>query len=408
MNLSLPHGPRRFAHRTRRRIRREPDFLCRLNHPEAPGFWNGDRAVSGWIASDRPVAAVTLCAPGRPDDPARLVARPDVDWKLRGRFRCRTGFSGATPVFGWLGDAARIELRVRIDWAGGGSAEAVFGMESRSDERKAKRARFEHRLRCPVCGGTLRSGPGERACSACGARFPERIGIPDFLTREAVQAHGADETENVSDWEYDPRIVEELRKQPDGLFLDCGAGLRRTAYPQVVHLDIVRYSTTDVVGVAERLPFADGTFDGVISVAVLEHVRDPFQCARELVRVLKPGGVCFAAVPFLQPRHAYPHHYFNMTGEGLRSLFPDLADVEQFVPLSLHPLQSIQWILLQYWLGLSPAARRRFARMTVDDLINCPKPDDPAAAGLAVIHDLDQARREDLAGGTCLIGRKRS
>jgi hypothetical protein len=26
-------------------------------------------------------------------------------------------------------------------------------------------------------------------------------------------------------------------------------------------------------------------------------------------------------VPFLQPLHGYPHHYYNMTGEGLRNLF---------------------------------------------------------------------------------------
>jgi hypothetical protein len=34
-------------------------------------------------------------------------------------------------------------------------------------------------------------------------------------------------------------------------------------------------------------------------------------------------------VPFLQPLHGYPHHYFNMTHMGVRSLFEDQIEIEQ-------------------------------------------------------------------------------
>ena len=39
-----------------------------------------------------------------------------------------------------------------------------------------------------------------------------------------------------------------------------------------------------------RLPFPDGAFDGVRSERMLQHLREPFQAIREMVRVVKPGG----------------------------------------------------------------------------------------------------------------------
>lgn len=41
---------------------------------------------------------------------------------------------------------------------------------------------------------------------------------------------------------------------------------------------------------AEALPFADASFDAVLSVFAIIFAPDPERCARELVRVLRPGG----------------------------------------------------------------------------------------------------------------------
>jgi len=55
---------------------------------------------------------------------------------------------------------------------------------------------------------------------------------------------------------------------------------------------------TEVVGGAgEHLPFPDASFDLVLSHEVLEHVQDDEQSAREIVRVLKPGGRLVLFVP---------------------------------------------------------------------------------------------------------------
>jgi SAM-dependent methyltransferase len=44
------------------------------------------------------------------------------------------------------------------------------------------------------------------------------------------------------------------------------------------------------VGFAERLEFADDSFDSVLSYDVLEHVQDPARALEEIARVLRPGG----------------------------------------------------------------------------------------------------------------------
>ena len=47
----------------------------------------------------------------------------------------------------------------------------------------------------------------------------------------------------------------------------------------------------------DALPFADGSFDASVSGEVLEHVADDAAAARELGRVLRPGGLCVVTVP---------------------------------------------------------------------------------------------------------------
>ena len=73
-----------------------------------------------------------------------------------------------------------------------------------------------------------------------------------------------------------------------------------------------------VVGDGMRLPFGDDSFDGVLCAAVLEHIPDPPSFVSELGRVLKPGGVLFGYVSFLEPFHGMS--YFHMTHMGLEYL----------------------------------------------------------------------------------------
>ena len=85
--------------------------------------------------------------------------------------------------------------------------------------------------------------------------------------------------------------------------------------------EIVDYVTTDILGIGEVLPFKNGTFDAVISIA-LEPVKDPFKCASESSRALKKGSTLVSHIPFYSPiYHRYPQHYYNMTFQGHENLY---------------------------------------------------------------------------------------
>src|SRR5258705_919932 len=195
----------------------------------------------------------------------------------------------------------------------------------------------------------------------------------DFLTPGLRREFSIVGTANVSANTYDGNALALIEDAEEGWVLDCGAGRRDTYYPNVVNFEIVDYDSTDVLGVGEALPFKDDAFSAVISVAVLEHVRDPFACAREIIRVLKPGGRLYCSVPFLQPLHAFPHHYFNMTHQGLRSLFERGLVIErQEVIDSMKPIWTLEWLVRAWAEALSPTARKRFLSQRLEEFVRPP------------------------------------
>jgi SAM-dependent methyltransferase len=94
--------------------------------------------------------------------------------------------------------------------------------------------------------------------------------------------------------------------------LDIGCGLgayvrafsRYTERAYGIDIDAARveHGVTEglhglVAGVGESLPFADGSFDGILLNEVLEHVRNDRETVREALRVLRPGGRIVIFVP---------------------------------------------------------------------------------------------------------------
>ena len=68
---------------------------------------------------------------------------------------------------------------------------------------------------------------------------------------------------------------------------------------------------------AQHMPFAEGSFDMVISCETIEHVPDPAAAVREMYRVCKPGGTLYLTTP----------NYLNLMGLYLiyaRVRHPDL------------------------------------------------------------------------------------
>lgn len=127
---------------------------------------------------------------------------------------------------------------------------------------------------------------------------------------------------------YPQRFEELVAAMPaDGRAMDCGGGDRHHGDPRVINLEMTAWPTVDVVGTVLDLPFDDGTFDVILSQAVLEHVTDPALAVAEMARVLKPGGTVYIEAAFMQPGHLIPHHYFNICPAGLHLLCKPHLDI---------------------------------------------------------------------------------
>lgn len=113
-------------------------------------------------------------------------------------------------------------------------------------------------------------------------------------------------------------LINELNSNQLVLDLGCGIKSEDDLRPNTILLDAVHFRNVDVVNTHVRLPFEDSCFDLVVSQAVFEHVADPTKMAKEIFRVLKPGGKVLIDTAFMQPLHGDPYHYYNMTSEGLR------------------------------------------------------------------------------------------
>lgn len=96
----------------------------------------------------------------------------------------------------------------------------------------------------------------------------------------------------------------------------------------IIESDVAFAERTNFICDAHDLPFKDETFDGVIAQAVLEHVLDPWRCASEIHRVLKPGGTVYAETPFMQQVHAGRFDFTRFTHLGHRRLFRTFSEIE--------------------------------------------------------------------------------
>ena len=68
------------------------------------------------------------------------------------------------------------------------------------------------------------------------------------------------------------------------------------------------------LGDVGRLPYAGESFDVVLLVDVVEHVRDRRAMGAEVMRVLKPGGVCFITTPARLRYLCRPDPHYGVRG----------------------------------------------------------------------------------------------
>jgi SAM-dependent methyltransferase len=147
----------------------------------------------------------------------------------------------------------------------------------------------------------------------------------------------------------------------DGWALNLGAGGTAKRLRNLIELEYHLFRHTDVSADAHHLPFRDACFDAVVTFNTFEHLHDPPAAAREIYRVLKPGGRVILHTAFLQPLHEAPYHYYNATEFGVRKWF-EAFDVRSCkVSDNFNPLYVLSWfsseLLAVVEQHLGPAAR---------------------------------------------------
>jgi SAM-dependent methyltransferase/uncharacterized protein YbaR (Trm112 family) len=252
-------------------------------------------------------------------------------------------------------------------------------------------------LVCPACHGSLRghAADGDAAasvrCEGCGRAFPLVGDVPVLLLDDsafdpAAVAAGADAY--FPDRGNEDRRIRNLRRRLPGLASDLqheavdelvrnlvagrpgppiglvvGAGRRaddyRARFPGVELLvtDVEPALGAHVVADTLALPVADSSQDLVVAEHVIEHVVDPMAAGREIERVLRPGGIVLAKVPFSYPWHGGYVDFFRFTPAGFLAAFP--ATEPLHVGHGPGPMTSVAYTLQAAWVSLFSGRRAR-------------------------------------------------
>jgi SAM-dependent methyltransferase len=126
---------------------------------------------------------------------------------------------------------------------------------------------------------------------------------------------------------------------------------------QIVSSDVTVTAITQVGADAHQLPFASGSFDAVVAIAVLEHVIDPWRCVGEIHRVLASDGLVFADTPFMQQVHGGAYDFTRFTRSGHRYLFRRFEEIDS--GLSNGPGAALAWALAYFCCSFAVSVRAR-------------------------------------------------
>ncbi len=143
-------------------------------------------------------------------------------------------------------------------------------------------------------------------------------------------------------YDFDIFFEEKLKEVvKEDFVLDAGGGVpfQKRMAPYKSLFEGKKYATLDnaseykptIVGDIHAIPLKDGEVGAVICLSVMEHLQDPKKAAKEMWRVLRPGGKLLLYTHFIYPYHIQKGlygDYFRFTDDGLRYLLRDFSKIE--------------------------------------------------------------------------------
>lgn len=258
-------------------------------------------------------------------------------------------------------------------------------------------------LRCPICNFKLTLDNHQFRCLnfQCKTCFPIVNGIP-ILINELSSVFSISDFLNYEDTNLKPKSkIERLMiSLLPGISLNLNSKknyeklaemlLNKNENPKVLVIGgsivgqgmeaILSFSSIELIGSdvcfgpctalvcdSHDLPFENGSFDGVIVQAVLEHVVDPYRCVEEIHRVLKKDGLVYAETPFMAQVHLGKYDFTRFSHLGHRYLFRKFEEICSGAVCG--PGMALSWSYQYFLLSFvkSQAARallKIFARLT--------------------------------------------
>jgi SAM-dependent methyltransferase len=236
------------------------------------------------------------------------------------------------------------------------------------------------------------------AAASAAVERREILGVPHFHQSGALPLLNLLETQPTHPYsDSAQRVIDDIPKT--GIFLDFGCGVKAPddIRANAVLLDAVHFPGVDVVNSCTTLPFRSEVFDAIVSQAVFEHLPYPHQTAAQCLRVLKPGGLFLVDTAFLQPLHADPSHYFNMTSDALRLVLDGFEIIDEGSRFYQYPSYSLKMQIDE----VLPYVRRGRWLQRLEQLRA-----ELDAGGADLDDDLGPIGRRILAGGVYALARK--
>jgi uncharacterized protein YbaR (Trm112 family) len=204
-------------------------------------------------------------------------------------------------------------------------------------------------LGCPICKVGVEREKDRLHCAACGRDYQIVKGVP-IMFPDWDGTNIEHEGELVLREGYDPWVNRLIMQSlaDDQVVIDCGCGNMRLDDPCIIRMDYKLTPYVDVVGDIHALPFRRDSIDFFFSLAVFEHLRNPFLAAQEIFAILKPGGYVYGDCNFVFPYHGFPHHYFNATIHGMEQVFAPFRKLRLGVAPFQMPSFAVESILNTY------------------------------------------------------------